>query len=139
MSIIDGYSILFEIESQVSKKLEGLRQDKKIGKSIEAIAIIEFHGGVESLPIETSSLLLDERVLTTWCRVSDVLVNIMGPKLDPTAPLAYDIYVFPASTQLGYTQCMRCWKYIRNVDIRMDGENPLCVRCLDAITHIAQR
>ena len=101
---------LLELRSAVNEKLEPLRKEKVIGKSLEGRATV-----VSKALTEADIPLLEE-----LCIVSQITVKAEG-----------EIEVGKAEGE----KCVRCWKYFRKLS--GNPEHPeLCIRCADAVNSI---
>ena len=103
---------ILRIRDIVNEKLEKLRQDKTIGKSLEAeIDIAAPEGEVGDLLMKYKNSLPELFI------VSDVRVSVGGvEKLEVGAVKAEGV------------RCARCWRTVKSVD-----ENGICPRCAEAV------
>ncbi|MEM9446349.1 MAG: isoleucine--tRNA ligase [Verrucomicrobiota bacterium] len=103
----DRWKHLLEIRTSVNEKLEPLRQEKIIGKSLEARATV-----VSEQLTEVDVPLLEE-----LCIVSQITLKQEG-----------EIEVGKAEGE----KCVRCWKYYRKLS--GNPEHPeICSRCVEAV------
>jgi isoleucyl-tRNA synthetase len=105
--------------------LEKARQEKKIGKALEAKIVLK--RGKEFVPaIEAAK---NPEPLRELLNVSQLTVELVGPK----APNAYDI---SSSVEKADGQkCERCWHW--ETDIGKNPEHPtICGRCVEAVTQV---
>jgi isoleucyl-tRNA synthetase len=108
---------LFEFREQLLPKLEGKRQEKVIGKSLEA-KIRWFPGGAEILSdsVSDGKMLEDFRELINVSQIE--ITN--DPKAEP---------VVHADGQ----KCERCWHW--ETDVGSNPDHPtICGRCVNAVT-----
>ncbi|MEM9400356.1 MAG: isoleucine--tRNA ligase [Verrucomicrobiota bacterium] len=110
----ERWKYLLELRSRVNEKLEPLRKDKVIGKSLEGQATIK----TAKLDSEQDAELLEE-----LCIVS----KIKFLQVDSTD--SEDVEVAKAEGK----KCIRCWKFFD--ELSGDKEHPeVCCRCLDALS-----
>ena len=106
--------------------LELLRQDKKIGKALEA--------KVEIVVNETGKQLLDEKALRELVNVSSLKIESDEPgKSDEAVLFSYvnQAASFKISKADGQ-KCERCWHW--ETDIGQNAEHPtICGRCVEAV------
>jgi isoleucyl-tRNA synthetase len=113
-SFMESWEACLTLRGEVNEKLEALRRDKKIGKSLEAVVV---------LPAARKGLL-DEQALAE-------LLIVSGIDFDDSAS---EITVVPAESR-GWVKCPRCWAYHPADQIGTNAEHPeLCPRCTEAVT-----
>ncbi|MGF1679040.1 MAG: isoleucine--tRNA ligase [Candidatus Methylacidiphilales bacterium] len=101
------------LRAEVNEKLEALRRDKKIGKSLEAIVVLPAH--------RMAPALIDD--LAEWLLVSAVECNGTGDHIE----------VLPA-VERGWVKCPRCWSFHPPEQLGRDAGHPeLCPRCTAAV------
>ena len=122
----EDWEILLEIRDAVLRRLEELRVEKTIGKSLEAFVEIEPHtkhpeyGRVLNKYIEALPELFN---------VSRVNVQPYSSNPDFAAP--YIVIAMPAGGQ----KCERCWRH--TFDVGIDARWPsVCSRCAEALDAI---
>ncbi len=116
--LLSAFERLMAIRDEVNKALENIRNEKVIGKSLEAEVIL-------SVTREDEALLTNYvgTELKQWLIVSKAsLVQ------DETLPLVETIRV-AAKKADGHT-CSRCWNVVDDVN-----EHGVCVRCHEVLEH----
>ncbi len=118
LSLPDGFMASWDacltLRGDVNEKLEALRRDKKIGKSLEAVVVLP----------EARRGLLDENALAE-------LLIVSGIEYDSNVT---EISVVPAAER-GWVKCPRCWAYHPADQIGTNSDHPeLCPRCTEAVT-----
>ncbi len=117
------WQVLVDLKGEVSKALEGFRQEKVIGHSLDA----EVH---LVLPPELRDILKDDfDELKYIFIVSHVeVVDRIDPAIRTTASEVLKGVVIGARAMAG-SKCERCWNYF--VEARDGGEHPtICSRCV---------
>jgi len=110
-----NWDTLMLVRDQVLKSLEGAREEKRIGKSLEARVILTAGGDLYPLLTEYAADLPAAFI------VSQVQLN-----QGSTEGVSVEIQSAKG------TKCERCWKY--TLDVGSDPEFPtLCAACSDAI------
>lgn len=118
---------LFPLREDIQKALEIARQSQKIGKSLEAKAVL--------LPTNKDLLDLDWS-LEDWelfLVVSQVELVSQPPIIPSQEILSHwkgencEVWILSPNT----SSCPRCWRHTRDI-----GENGLCKRCRDVISTI---
>ena len=155
IALLDEWKKLFEIREAVLRKLESKRQNKEIGKGLEAVIEIEASGEALSLLQRYNS------VLKEFMNVSDVIVKEYAVYLDAfkrlVTPLSNEKYeevmkevaaaknspdevihaslaghieirAVPASGH----KCARCWNFMPEVSSYGIWQN-VCTRCQSAL------
>ena len=135
-SLLDEWTNLLAIREQVFQRIEAKRQEKTIGKSLEAKICIYARGSVLDL------LRRYEPVLEELLNVSKVAIVEVDPSQQlpagdmPNATfvlLNHAIVVSPADGH----KCDRCWRYYPDDSpeaVRQFGSWPnVCGRCADAL------
>jgi len=111
---MDDWEAILKLRSDVNEKLEALRREKKIGKSLEAVVV---------LPADRKGML-DEKALAE-------LLIVSGIEFEDGAA---EILVVPAEER-GWVKCPRCWAYHPADQIGTNPDHPeLCPRCTEAVT-----
>ena len=110
---------------KVLSKLEEARQQKRIGKSLDAVVNIR-----TNLP--GPYLLLEKE---TGCKIFQELLNVSGVTIEtltvPNQAVHDEVVVVPAS-ETGRTKCERCWHW--ETDVGVDPKHPtICARCVAAV------
>ena len=124
------WAVLAQLRSGVNSALEAARNEKKIGKSLEAHVTLVTEGAVsESNLAETRAAFED-----TWADlfiVSDVEVvedKVLFETAAETALAGVRVLVSEAKGE----KCQRCWKH----SAAFDAETGLCPRCHDVVSKI---
>ncbi len=124
---------LLEVRGEVSRALEGARQQGRIGKAVDAVVFLV------SAPEEEWRPLLEAKgdgLLATLFNVSAVRFGAAPPAEGGTRYEGQDIpglvlEVVPAAA-LGWKRCERCWTWSEGVGA--DPAHPaLCGRCLPVV------
>ncbi len=111
-------SILEENEKQVSTlldfrvrevndKLETLRQQKKIGRELDAVVTLKVP---EAHPLH-DSLMRNQEYLSELFQVSEVRLESVPPTPNSHLPQPIEVLPVPAS-DLGYKRCPRSWRWV---------------------------
>ena len=130
--LLDRWERLRSIRDAVNTELERLRQQKKVGTSLEARVSLAATGA-------TASLLNRYRNdLATLLIVSDVELNHDGsPDLDEgRSGAGWDEQDGKLEISVGRAdglKCPRCWRYVRSVSSDPDVEG-LCPRCVGVLS-----
>lgn len=112
-NFMEKWESTLKLRSEVNEKLEALRRDKKIGKSLEAIVILP----------EDRKGMLDDSALAELFIVSGIEYGESDSEIE----------VLPAEER-GWVKCPRCWAYHPAADIGSDPDHPeLCPRCTEAV------
>ena len=119
---------ILKVREAVSKAIEPLRIDKKVGSSLEVAVYVEASSKVEL----QKALVESKKDLSTICIVSQVFVEGESPAevLNTYEVDGIKVLVGKAIGQ----KCDRCWKYR---PLNIDAENPtICQECLEALQHV---
>ena len=118
-----GVEQLLEIRDSVNEKLEALRADKKIGKSVEAALHLAVKPDSElSRILENHSAQLAELYIVSTVTVTE----------DPNAD--------PVLIEVGVAEgirCPRCWRTVSELQPTPFGS--VCPRCADALTPFVEQ
>jgi isoleucyl-tRNA synthetase len=110
---------LFEIRRVASLELEKARQDKTIGKSLEARVEIEPESEATRALLQGLGPLLETVLIVSQARVGQLTGSQLRVKVLPAAG----------------AKCVRCWRWTE--DVGTNQKHPeLCGRCGDVIEHI---
>jgi len=114
------FSELLKVRARVNETLEPLRQDGKLGKSLDAAITLE---------VASSSPL--DPVLRRHAPFLPELLIVSHVLLAET-PASGDLAVTarPAG-ELGHLRCPRCWRWVPS--LQTAGEHEVCPRCAEAI------
>ncbi|HEU5351930.1 MAG TPA: isoleucine--tRNA ligase [Terracidiphilus sp.] len=135
--LLDEWNMLFEVRSLAFVLLEAARQDKMIGKSLEAdIEILtkgdtyellkQHQDGLKELFNVSNVLVTDGSQDWTFrypTRPGDISKTSTGPF---TTPLAFAVY------KAAGHKCARCWNYMPEVSAYGIWQN-VCMRCQSAL------
>lgn len=119
-AIEEEFSKILKLREIVTKAIEPLRADKKIGSSLEVAVYVK--GGDKSLLDKYASELAN-LFIVSQAELTEVAPNNV---LNEYQEDDYTIYVTKAHGE----KCERCWKYRDLVDVNGKG---ICQDCLDAI------
>jgi isoleucyl-tRNA synthetase len=112
---MERWTRLLEVRAVVSKELEILRAEKKIGQSLEAAVRLsvptEIRPLVERYAADLPGLFIVSRVTLEK--------SIAGQEIRA------------AAERIDGAKCERCWSYPE--DVRTRGANALCGRCGEAV------
>jgi isoleucyl-tRNA synthetase len=124
--LLDRYTQLFALRSEVQKHLEAARRDKVIGSSVEAQVVLSADGQAREL------IAANLAELPTLFITSQV-------KLEPSGPKSQALTIgagFPPGAvraevrRADGNKCPRCWTYSEAV-----GQGgPLCLKCREALS-----
>jgi len=121
------WSIVFEIRSAVTWRLEAERREKRIGSSLEANVVAYVPPDV----VETEAELLEALANVD---IADVLITSKAyiepgwhPDSDRNPAQSHGVFVAVSAAD-GH-KCARCWRVLPEVK----GEGGLCLRCEDAV------
>ncbi|MDE7120724.1 MAG: class I tRNA ligase family protein, partial [Oscillospiraceae bacterium] len=113
---VEKWNMIYTIRESVNKKLEEKRNEKLIGKSLEARVII------------TTSPEMAEK-LTSWTELKDVLiVSALEVRTGDTGEEAFAYEIEKATGK----KCERCWCYSEEVG-KIALHPTLCRRCAEVI------
>jgi isoleucyl-tRNA synthetase len=134
-SVLNEWRELFEIRDHALRQLERSRNEKLIGKALEADLKIYANGNQLAL-LQRHSSDLKEFINVSSVAVIDAatpgvlddfpLPEVMGPKGTSLSSLI--IAVFPASGH----KCARCWNFMPEVSAYGIWQN-VCTRCQSAL------
>ena len=135
-SLLDEWTNLLAIREQVFQRIEAKRQEKTIGKSLEAKICIYARGSVLDL-LRRYGPVLEELLNVSKVAIVEVDPSQQLPAGDmPSATfvlLNHAIVVSPADGH----KCDRCWRYYPDDSpeaVRQFGSWPnVCGRCADAL------
>jgi isoleucyl-tRNA synthetase len=119
--LLDEWKQIFVVRDEALRVLEAARQDKRIGKGLEAEIEITASGELFTL------LQLHAAGLKEILNVSGVAVA-EKPGSDASA---FTVVAFPASGQ----KCARCWNFMPRVS-NYGIWNDVCTRCQGALTEM---
>ncbi|MEM6822921.1 MAG: class I tRNA ligase family protein, partial [Verrucomicrobiota bacterium] len=109
----ENWTQCLELRREVNEKLEVLRRDKKIGKSLEAVVTLPSRRDCGIAEAELAELFI---------------VSLVRFSED-----AKEIEVVPAE-RIGFKKCPRCWGYFPQDALGADKNHPeLCQRCTEAV------
>ena len=125
-SIEADWEQLLGVRNVVLTKLEGLRTEKVIGKSLEANVVIRVSPKFQP---DLSRLLVDyDSALPELFNVSKVDVLLSGKETDGSDP------IIEAMSSVS-PKCERCWRFVDEVG--KDSRYPtVCLRCAEALEAI---
>jgi len=136
-ALIRQWKLAFVIRESVLRTLEEFRQDKKIGKALDADVLI--YADDKMFPYLRHDTCGDN--LKEFLNVSKVNVNlhpnpdaVIDPAestLVPTGIVGLRVYICPASG----SKCARCWNFMPEVSNYGIWEN-VCTRCHGALTEM---
>ncbi|MBI1177959.1 isoleucine--tRNA ligase [bacterium] len=123
---MDEWTLQFAVREQVLAMLEGLRQEKVIGKSLDARVEIAGLGNEADFPARAESL----RELTNVSQLKlKIDSTISGAKIERVSLDDLEITGMAAAGQ----KCARCWHY--ETDVGSNPDHPtICGRCVEAVT-----
>lgn len=114
------YADIFALRADVQKVLEAARNEKIIGKSLDAKAVLTAAGAKYDFLKQVENELADMFI------VSEVTIN--GGEPENAGEFGVGIAISAADGE----KCERCWKFDKTVGT--DGEHPtLCKRCAEVI------
>jgi len=124
--IISEWEILLGIRKAVFELLEVLRQQKKIGKSLEA-------------SVHLSATRTMQQTLTKYETSLAELFGVSRVFIDPSADdgrIDSPLGTFAIDVRMASgTKCDRCWRYTE--DVGSEAKYPtVCARCAEALTEI---
>jgi isoleucyl-tRNA synthetase len=125
---MDFWQQVLETRSTVSKQLENLRVDNKIGSSLDAEVTLFCNGELQ----QNLNRLEDE--LRFVMITSEARVNAPEAKTDTAieASLADGNSVYILAEASDHDKCVRCWHH--RADVGSVPEHPeLCGRCVDNV------
>jgi isoleucyl-tRNA synthetase len=131
----DAWSLLIEIREAVSKDLERLRVEEKIGSSLDAEVDIYCHRQIYDL-LERLEEELRFVLITSYARIHPA-ENRPSNATDST--LSNGNVVSITATASAFEKCVRCWH--RREDVGLRPEHPrICRRCVENVVgHGEQR
>ena len=117
------FTKILKLREIVTKAIEPLRADKKIGSSLEVAVFIK--GGDKAL-LEKYAPELPNLFIVSQAKLAEELLDVV---LNEYTEDDYTIYVTKAQGE----KCERCWKYRDLIDV--DGKGHICQDCIDAINN----
>ena len=122
---------LFEIRQRVLPKLENARQQKHIGKALEASVIIEVPGVAQELVSKHQADLIELLNVSHLTLVfkSEFLGNLKVVQ----AVYANSRITVSHARELGRQKCERCWHWETDVG-KVTAHPTLCGRCVTAVS-----
>jgi len=125
---VDFWERLGAVREAVSKELEKLRADGRIGSSLDAE--VDLYADAETrfllMAIEDELRFL---LITSYARVHDEAACPADAVAADVPGLSFSIKVSPS----GFEKCVRCWHH--REDVGSHAEHPeLCGRCVENIT-----
>ena len=115
-AFLEKWDLIYQTRMEVNKVLEEKRNEKLIGKSLEAAVTIAVG---------------DEKQYAVLCEEADILAKILIVSAVQVVK-ADDGNTAYTVTRASGEKCERCWMYLENV-----GKNPahptLCARCASVI------
>ena len=112
---------ILKLREIVTKAIEPLRADKKIGSSLEVAVYIK--GGEQELLSRYEKELANIFITSQAELTQNAPENVLNEYTEDN----YTIYVTKAHGK----KCERCWKYRDLVNV--EGKGAICQDCLDAI------
>ncbi len=113
------FAEILKVREAVTRAIEPLRADKKVGSSLEVAVYIKTSKKLNETEVELSNIFITSQAFLTDKKPSDVLNELVDEDLT--------IWVTKAHGE----KCERCWKYR---ELGNDAENPsICKECLEAI------
>jgi len=109
---------ILKFRERVNEKLEVLRQEKKIGKSLDAVVTLSGPAAAELMPL----LRRHAAVLPEWFIVSQVEL-----RLTEDSASTIDIATAPAADS-GLLRCPRCWRWVPELFAVEGFEEKVCAR-----------
>ena len=125
---IDFWQNILETRSAVSKQLETLRNENKIGSSLDADVVIycdgELYNKLSQLEDELRFVLI-----TSEAKISSI-ANANNDCIEATLANGEKIKIATSASE--NTKCVRCWHH--REDVGQHTEHPeLCGRCVDNV------
>ena len=120
-------SSLLEFRTQeINDKLEVLRQNKKIGRELDAVLTLK----VPQVHHLHDSLIKHQEHLAEIFQVSEVRLQTLPPTPEGDGPQPIEVHPVPAS-ELGYQRCPRSWRWVPEL---VDSDfGPVSPRDADAL------
>ncbi len=119
--IEEEFTKILKLREIVTKAIEPLRADKKIGSSLEVAVYIK--GGEQELLKQHEKELANIFITSQAELTQNAPENVLNEYTEDN----YTIYVTKAHGK----KCERCWKYRDLVNV--EGKGAICQDCLDAI------
>lgn len=123
---MDASVAVYEIRNITLKKLELLRQQKLIGKSIDVGATIEYWGGIRNIDVREQAKLFNDKYLREALNVSKIWINILNDKLNNSIIVEFDVHLIIFRENPLHWNCQRCQLY---TGVPTNHDN-LCDRCV---------
>jgi len=123
---VEVWDLLDQVRVEVSKNLETLRQDRKIGSGLDAeVTIYADQALLDQLQVISDELRFV--LITSEAR----LAPLSGTKVEPVRlESGHDIVVEARPSE--YTKCVRCWHH--REEVGSDSRHPeLCGRCIENV------
>ena len=119
-ALVDRWTKLIAVRDVVNEALEGYRQSKVIGTSLEARVVIEARGETLALLRKSASNL-------------EMLFIVSGVEVRESADATIELGV--AVMRTDGTKCVRCWRYVHDISAEPAFAG-LCGRCVDAVAEL---
>lgn len=121
----EEFSKILKLREIVTKAIEPLRADKKVGSSLEVAVYIKAENEADKNVLKANESELANIFITSQAYLTETAPSNV---LNELKEEGYTIYVTKAEGE----KCERCWKY-RNLG--SNGAHPtLCTECVDAIS-----
>ena len=137
--LLDRWSRLRELRDVVNVELEGLRQAKVVGTSLEAVVAVRANGATAAL-IEQYASELPTLFITSYASVETDAALPVDPEQAASAGAQFtepDGAAVIAARRAEGIKCDRCWRYVPEVtDADPAG---ICERCVTALAEAVER
>jgi isoleucyl-tRNA synthetase len=131
-TLLKDWQQLLEVRDFTLKQLENARNQKLIGKGLEAAVVISVNN---KHPKHNIFERYDANVLAELFGVSQVTVSPSNFPSEEAGPTLATVQVGPLQTVAGILKCERCWRYVQEVG--QDARYPtVCLRCAEALEAI---
>jgi isoleucyl-tRNA synthetase len=131
-TLVKDWEQLLEVRDFALKQLENARNQKLIGKGLEAMVSVSVN---KSNPNYELFERYDTNVLAELFGVSQVTVSLSNWPSEEAGPELATVQVGPLQAVAGILKCERCWRYVQEVG--QDARFPtVCLRCAEALEAI---
>ena len=125
---MDFWQQVLETRSTVSKQLENLRVDNKIGSSLDAEVAVYCNGGLQ----QNLNRLEDELRFVMITSDAQVAPPDARPDTAVEARLSNGETIYIKAKASSHNKCVRCWHH--RTDVGTDQQHPdLCGRCVENV------
>jgi isoleucyl-tRNA synthetase len=129
--MMDKWSKLIKVRSEITKALEIARREKVIGHPLEAEVLLKAEGDLGDFIKSEWATVKEISIVSELSDLSDATPQV-GVRFTSEEVPGFTIQVQPAPGE----KCLRCW--IRSTSVGANEEHPeICSRCSDVLADMA--